>query len=315
MPSSVLVGQVACLAAAVCWSISVTLFRGPIAEHGARAVNLAKSLVATVLLGVTTLVAGQGRALLEAPSAALGLIAASALLGMTLGDTALFSAVHRLGVHRALLLQTLGPVFAALLALTLYGERPAPRQLLGAAVILGGVALVVAPRRRSARGPAVAPSGAATPLVLAAVEPSAAGIALGILAAFGQGSGVVLAKAGMEHVPFLAASFLRLGVAAVGLLALLTLGRRWASVRLVLAPASLRRLAAPTLIGTYLGILLMMAGIALAPAAVAAVLLATSPIFSLFIDARLTGVPITARGLIGTLMAVAGVGVLVAAGG
>jgi len=58
-----------------------------------------------------------------------------------------------------------------------------------------------------------------------------------------------------------------------------------------------------------------MAGLALAPTAVAAVLLSTSPVFSLFIEARGDRRPITVAGLIGTLLAVAGVGVLTAAAG
>ncbi|MCB1054561.1 MAG: DMT family transporter [Acidobacteria bacterium] len=314
MEASVLVGQVASLAAALCWSVSVTLFRAPIAEHGARAVNLAKSLLATVLLGTTMLAAGQGRELIEAPRYALGLITVSALLGMTMGDTALFSAVHRVGVHRALLLQTLSPVFAAFFAFVLYGEHPSPGQLLGAVVVLAGVVLVVAPRRRDPRSPALTSSGAAAGPPPSRVSANAAGVAFGVLAAFGQGTGVVLAKAGMRDIPFLPASFLRLGVAALGLLALLGLSSRLGVARSVLAPAALRRLAAPTLIGTYLGILLMMAGIAFAPAALAAVLLSTSPVFSLFIDAKVSGAPITARGLLGTLLAVLGVAVLVFAG-
>jgi drug/metabolite transporter (DMT)-like permease len=54
----------------------------------------------------------------------------------------------------------------------------------------------------------------------------------------------------------------------------------------------------------------MMAGVALAPAPVAAVLLGTSPVFSLFLEAVVEKRPVTARGLLGTLLAVAGVGVL-----
>ena len=65
--SSVGIGEAACLGAAMCWAVAVGLFRGPIAEHGARAINLAKCLIAAPLLAATALVAGQGSVALAAP--------------------------------------------------------------------------------------------------------------------------------------------------------------------------------------------------------------------------------------------------------
>jgi drug/metabolite transporter (DMT)-like permease len=54
----------------------------------------------------------------------------------------------------------------------------------------------------------------------------------------------------------------------------------------------------------------MMLGIALAPAAIAATLLSVSPVYGLFIDAFFLRQPVTAKGLAGTLLAVAGVAIL-----
>jgi drug/metabolite transporter (DMT)-like permease len=54
----------------------------------------------------------------------------------------------------------------------------------------------------------------------------------------------------------------------------------------------------------------MMAGVAFAPASVAAVLLATSPIFSLFVERLAGGPPITVRAFLGTMVAVSGVSLL-----
>ena len=56
--------------------------------------------------------------------------------------------------------------------------------------------------------------------------------------------------------------------------------------------------------------LLRRAGVALAPAAVAAVLLSTSPVFSLFIDRWIYKTPLRPAAVVGTLTAVAGVAVL-----
>ena len=57
-------------------------------------------------------------------------------------------------------------------------------------------------------------------------------------------------------------------------------------------------------------LILMMIGVSLAPASIAAVLLSTSPIFSLFLEAIVDKRRITGRALAGTLLAVGGVAVL-----
>jgi drug/metabolite transporter (DMT)-like permease len=298
------VGEILCLTTALFWAVSVTLFRGPIAEHGARTVNLAKCCTGALLQGITVLALGLGGSILAAEPRDLLVLAFSGVVGLTVGDTALFAAVSRLGVHRTLLLQTLAPVFTALLAAFLIGELPTPRQGAGAAVVLVGVALVVAPRPR--RRPQA-------PLALAAGAPPVrlAGIAAAVLAALGQGAGVVLAKQGMQGIPVVPASFVRLAAGALGLIVLALAGRRLQRVgALAGSRSTLTRLLPATCLGTYLALFLMMEGIARTAAALAAVLLATGPVFSLFIEAALERRAPEPRGLVGTLLAVAGVALL-----
>ncbi len=91
-------------------------------------------------------------------------------------------------------------------------------------MILFGVALVVAPRFER---PIPAPLH--DDVVVARVKPassSVSGVLLAVLAAFGQGAGVVMAKAGMAEVPVVPASFVRLAAAAAGLLLLAIVLRR-----------------------------------------------------------------------------------------
>lgn len=316
------VGELACLTAAAAWAVAVAWFQGPIERHGAWAVSLTKNVVATVFLGATVVMLQQTRVLLEASPSALALVAASGLAGLALGDTALFAAVGRLGAHRALLLQTLGPVFTALLAFVALGERLGAPAFGGAALVLIGVVVVLSAPRASAASLEVADGAVLPPDDGSRHEPvsttgaavgrwSLVGVGFGALAALGQGSGVVLAKAGMTELPVLAASFVRLGSAVVGLAVVLAfLGRLGPSLVVWRSPRASGRILGPTVLGTYLGFLLMMAGVAWAPATVAAVLLSTSPVFSLFIEAWMGAAPLTPRSVGGTLLAVGGVVVL-----
>jgi drug/metabolite transporter (DMT)-like permease len=303
-------GELSCLAAALLWAVAVSMFRRPVVEFGARTVNLAKCSIGALLQGLTVLALGQMGALWDAPRSALLFIAASGIVGLTIGDTALFSAVARIGVHRTLLLQTLSPVFAALLALGWQNEIPTTWEMAGAVVILSGVALVVTQRRAQPEADGFA-APESTPEQRGTGAPVAAGLLLGALAALGQGSGMVLAKAGMTDVPVLPASFLRLSTAAVGLMVLALALRRTGRLRKLLgAPILISRLLPATLLGTYLALFLMMFGVAMAPVAVAATLLSVSPVFGLLIDAFVNKQPVTTRGVAGTLLAIIGVAVL-----
>jgi drug/metabolite transporter (DMT)-like permease len=278
----------------------VVLFRTPIAAWGARTVNLVKCLVATGLLALTLPFFGGFAAFAEVPGGDLVFIALSGVVGLTLGDTALFAAVKRLGAHTTLVIQTSAPIFAGLLAAAA-GERLSVLQIAGAAVVVIGVTVVVGPGDPSrGRGTGVA----------------AGGIALALLGALGQGAGVVLAKEGLGVIGAVPATLLRLAAGTAGLLlaAAVTTGGL-ANLGRSLRDRIAMRLALPaTFFGTYLALVLMMLGVSLAPATVAAVLLATSPVFSLVVEAAVDRKRPTTLAVVGTVVAVVGVAVLVGGG-
>lgn len=293
-----MLGELSCLLSSLGWAIAIAWFRGSIAELKPLTVNLGKCLFGTLMLGTTAWLLGDLPALWNAPQQAILLVALSGIAGLSLGDWALFAAVHRLGTHRALLFQTLGPVFAAGLAFAFLGERQSLTQWLGAAAVLAGVAIVLG------RGKATT--------TCQKPRADSLGIAFAVLAALGQGAGIVLAKGGIEAMPVTAASFLRLGAGTLGIVAALVIGRSLKPVvGSLLRTGVPRQLFGPSLLGTYISYLLMMFGIASAPAATAAVLLATTPIFGLFVDAVAVGAKITWRGVLGTCVAVGGVACLV----
>ncbi len=300
---TLLFGQMACLGAAMVWAGSLTLFRGPIAVHGAAPVNLLKCSVATVLLGATAASLGGLSELANATTSGLVFLAASGFVGLSLGDTALFAAIHRLGVHRTLLLQTLAPIFTAAVALLWKGVTPTGLQSAAAGVILLGIVVVVAPGKAETPD---APEARGQKL-----SPLAVGVLFAVLAALGQGVGIVLAKEGMTEVSVVPAAFFRLGTAALGLMVLgLFGGGLTRTLEMLAHPPSLKRVLPATFLGSYLAMMLMMAGIAFAPAAIAAVLLGTTPIFSLVVESLERRRLPELRGVLGTAIAVAGVAAL-----
>jgi drug/metabolite transporter (DMT)-like permease len=283
------------LAAAASWAVG-SLFFGAIGRRvSPSALNFTKCASAAAMLALT-LVLGRGGTL-AAPTHAWALIAASALAGLTIGDTAYFHAIRHIGVGRAILLGSTAPLFATLGGIALFGEHVGLREVFGMALTALGVLLVLG-----------RPSEGAT-----ATGNAALGVLLGLGAALMQAIGSMLARDAMRHgIDPLAAATARVLVAAVSLFALaLVRGElpRWRE-ELTRGPV-VAQISGAAFVGTYGGIWL--AQLALAghrSTGVTSALLSTSPVFALPIERFVLGVPHGPRAFFGAFVAVAGIALL-----
>ncbi|NBX34013.1 EamA family transporter [bacterium] len=170
--------------AAFFFAWSITCARRSSQHHGADLANLARITIAFLAIGAGVLLAGRPLLFPGWPWLLLG-----GAIGLGVGDIASFHSLTRIGAGLALLvMQTLAAPFALVLEYLALGHAPSGAQLGAAAVILAGVALALGAR----------PVG----------DPRrwSAGIALSILAAFGQACGAVstpMAKAAClaTHTP------------------------------------------------------------------------------------------------------------------
>lgn len=292
------IGELCAVAAAITWAIGSILFARIGRGVAPGAMNVGKLVVAGGLLTLTHLAIG-GRFVPEHATAGAGwLLAASGILGLTIGDTAYFAAMMELGVARAILMLSTAPVFAALGGFLILGETLDARSLLGMALTMGGVGLVVARPNDPTRG---------------SPRPSGKGLAFGLVAAVGQASGSLLSRRAMQAgVDPLAASALRIVIGAIGLtLVALAIGRVGSWSRELAKDRAWAKVAVGSLLGSYCGIWLAQTAILRASSTgVATALLATSPVFALPI-AHYAGMDrMTARAGVGALLAVAGIAVL-----
>lgn len=293
MTGALLWGVGACLGSAMFWAVSVDLFTRGIGRYGARAINLWKCVIASLMLGALTLAAGQGGAIVALSRRDLALLCVSGVVGLSIADTALFGAVRRLGAYRTLLFMNLAPAFTALTSGLWLSRWPPWTTAAAALVTMVGVVLVLRPEAGTAHARGW-PVG---------------GIALALVYALGQGAGVTLAKEGMPpEFPGIAAALLRVGSGAVGLLVVGVFVGRGPRVLVEIArdrPIARSALLA-TFIGTFLAFILMMAGLARTPDTVASVLLSTTPVFSFALAVSRGHRPLV-REIVGGLLAVAGV--------
>jgi drug/metabolite transporter (DMT)-like permease len=292
MPASVPIGEAAALGAAALWAISTILWTRQMAVSWPQAMNLFKLGICLPLFVVLLLVAGPRPALAGVIPSSAGILLVSGVIGMSLGDTSYFAALSRIGARRTMMLQTLTPLFAAGLALVAGQSMPGSVAAAGVALVIVGLILVLRER----------PSG----IVRAGRAKSGVLFALG--AAFCQALGIVLTKKGLEHADLLQASTIRMFGGVIGMLVLEAAhGQLVATVRHALRPPSLSRIIPASLMGSFVGFFLFQLAVRSTDPSVAAALTGTSPLFVAPLSVFFLGEMMRAGGWIGTILAVAGV--------
>jgi drug/metabolite transporter (DMT)-like permease len=291
-------GEVAALGTAVCWTCSALAFEQATRRLGSLVVNLLRVTMAFVLLTAIASVT-RGRPLPDdATSAQWEWLLASGVVGMALGDLCLFRAYVEIGARTTMLVQTLSPVFTALIGWAMLGETIGARGMGGVALVVAGVAWAVADR--------------------APADPAAAvhahpwrGFLLAVGGAIGQAGGLVLSKRGLDGYDPVAATQIRVLAGIAGFAIVVTATRWWPRVRASFRDgAGVAAVSVGALFGPCLGVAFSLYAVAHTEAGIAAAIIATTPVW-LLVVAVARGERVHAGGVIGALIAVAGVTLLV----
>jgi len=294
-------GELAALVAAACWAFASVLWTRLGQTYDEVSLNFLKCGFAAVALAVTLLLLDGHAWPPDLARSDLFWLAVSGLAGLSIGDSAFFGALNRIGPRRTLLVWAMAPGISALAAWPVLGEVPDPAMIVGMTVTLSGVVWVLRERVGADSGPDLAEADR---------KRFALGIALACVALLGQSSSNVLQKLGGVEAGALGLSVVRLSVATAGLGIWLGATRRVIGALAPLKkPRSLGVLLLATAIGTYLGLWLSAYGLLHADVGVASTLNATSPIFVLPFAATIGGERVSGRAVAGAFLAVAGVAV------
>ncbi len=287
-------GEAQALGSALMWTVSSLIYVRLGAHVPASILNLLKTSMAFGLLGLTLLLL-EGRVWPSLAEGQLFYLALSGIIGLTIGDTFWFIALPRIGVRRALLMTTLAPVFTALAAWPVLGEPITLVMAVGGLITLLGIAIVILDR-----------GGEQAP------EHLAFGLFCALMFSVCQAAGNILLRMGDAGLSALEAATVRLGTASVALaFCLLLLGRLREALPPLRTPRTAGAIFLACLIGTYLGIWLLTAGLQNTAVGIAATLSSTGPVWAVPLTRLVDSEHITPRGLIGALVAVAGVAVLI----
>lgn len=287
------IGKLCALASAMTWAVALVLFKRGGERIPPLAMNIFKNVVALLLLGASLAVVGAGGdTLAQFSHVDILRIAVSGFLGITVADTLFFFALNRCGVGAVAVVDCLYTPFMFLFAWLMLGEGLNGWQSVGVVLILAAVLMC---------------SGS-SPLE----ERSPRGLLLGVLAAAAamatMAFGVVLVKPLLADTSLLVITTARLLFGTLLAAPILLWPQARATIFRALSPSIAWRTALPAaILGSYVALLLWMAGYKFAPAAVAAVLNQTSVFFSLGLAAIFLRERFTVLRVAATLLAFLGI--------
>lgn len=257
------------LGAAACWAIGSVMSVTPSRHLGAFAFTRWRMAMVALMLWAVVAVQGSWHSF---DGHAWGIMAVSGLVGIFIGDTALFSAINRLGPRRAGVLFATHAAFSAALGFALLNERMSLQALLGGVLTLAGVMLAILLGRHKDETHAWEADHGRVRV----------GVALALLAALCQAVGSLIAKPVMAlQVDPIMASAVRVSVATAAHAVLLLAGFR--AARATQAPTAqvLAQTGLNGLIAMGIGMTLVLLALEKGDVGMVAILSSVSPILVL----------------------------------
>ncbi|NOI74055.1 DMT family transporter [Vibrio coralliilyticus] len=286
-------GEIAALSAAVVWALATWIYSQFSHHFSAMQLNIVKGVAASGMMLVVM-------PWIEMPTMAisathLAILAVSGIIGIAVGDSAYFASLKRIGANKTLLLESLAPPLSGVLALVALGSVLPLQSWLG--VLLTTLAVTFVIFQPDASGQ----------------QTNWSGVGFGLLASVCQASGVVISHYALVagDLPPLLGALIRLsvGVLAVAMVIVLFEQKPFSSMRKhlgQLTKSAFLWLLGAIFVGTFLALWLQQIALKHANPAIAQTLIATSPLFMLFIY-MVKGEKVTAKSIIGTLAAVGGI--------
>jgi len=300
------IGEIAALLTAVCFSGSSIFFTNASRKYGPLVSNRLRLLVAILLLGITHWIFLGNPIPLNAGIARWIWLGSSGIVGLAIGDFFLFQAYVTLGPRLGLLFLSLSPALATLLAWITLGETLNAGSIIGILMTLVGITWVVLDGNPNGK-----PSGIAN--IDLHQKGYNSGILAGLIAAVGQAAGLVLAKNGLtDNFPALSGNVIRMMAAFLAIWTVTIIrGQVISTVRQAYNQRSgWLHILGGSFFGPLIGVSLSLFAIQNTNIGIASTIIALPPIFLLPVGYFIFKEHITWKAVVGTILAVAGVGLL-----
>ncbi|WP_020591771.1 DMT family transporter [Kiloniella laminariae] len=290
--------EIAALSAAAVWAIGGMVSTTPAERLGTIGFNRIRMQLVFVMLAAYVTIFGGWDSIRPDQMAE---VLVSGLIGILLGDTALFATLNRLGPRRTAILFSTNAPMSTLLGWVFLDEVLSPSALAGTLLVIAGVVLAIVYGKRRAqlhkweeiKGPLIV------------------GVAMGLLAALGQSLGSLVAKPVMASgADPVAVAAVRVGITALGLTILASTRIQAFKMKNPLDRETLGLVIISGFLGMCVGMTLILYALAQGDVGVVATLSATTPVLMLPMMWFRTKERPAAGAWIGAVLVVCGTGLI-----
>ncbi len=299
-------GEIVALIVSMLWTTSAIVSEVTSRRLGVLAANAFRMILSLSFIGIILFIGGGMHLIVESDARAWGWLLASGFVGYTFGDFCLYRGYDIIGSRYTQLLMTLAAPFAALVGWIILGEQLTFMVLLGMLLTLTGIGMTILGKGDNEEHHRIA------------LKLPLRGVVFGVLAAVGQGVGLVLSKMGVTHLATdggafmssFAGTFIR-GIAGLsGFLVLLFWRGKQRDMRKGFQGNTPIFLIAAAICGPTIGVSLSLLAVQLTNVGIAQTIMSTSPILILLPTYIIYHQPLTIKSVIGTIISVVGVSML-----
>ncbi|MEO0161363.1 MAG: DMT family transporter [candidate division WOR-3 bacterium] len=290
-------GEIAAIGTSFCWSFGSIFFTLASRLSGANTVNRIRLLLGMLFLLLTHWVLSGNLIPQNAMHCHWVWFGLSGIIGFAIGDTFLFQGYVLIGPRLTMLLMSLAPVFGMLLGWLALGEVLTLKDVVGIIVTILGIGIVLYAKKNSD----------------VKIKSYLRGILCGLAAALCQSLGYFLSKKGLlcNNLQPLAGNLIRVtaGTLFIWVVALFQ-GKLIETIQGAKNNNAICLMLAGAFFGPFLGVWLSLVAIQHAYIGIASTLMALPPIILIPLSYWIFKERITRTNVIGTLIAILGVGLI-----
>ena len=225
-------------------------------------------------------------------------LALSGLVGFVIGDFFLFQSFVDIGARTSLVIMSMWPAIAALLAWMFLGEKMTLLDWTGLIMVTTGIVVVISSSK----------DGRVKRTSKKKISMPVRGVFLAIGGAVGQAVGMVFSKIGMQDHDAFSSSYIRVIAAVIGFALVFTFTKRWK--KLFTAFTDIKAVAVTSMgafVGPFLGVSFSLLAIQYTSTGVASTIMAINPILIIPLSVIFFKEKVTWKEVVGAFVSVAGV--------
>lgn len=286
-----MLGELASLAAALCWALSAVIYRKALSAIDPLPANAIRCIPTATFMVILLTALGQLPQITKIGSIPLLYLTFSVISGLIIGDTLYFYSLRLIGVSRAVPISSIYPLFTVIIVAILLQGEISSMILFGAILVIFGTWLV------GTRNDTL------SPLTKADLTK---GALAGVGAAIFWALSMVVCQSALQLIDPITANSIRI-IILTPVLTMIVLASKTRNQLLHSAPDLWILLSAAGVLALGIGGILLLSGISLIGAARAVPLSSTTPLYAPLLAVSLLKEKITLKIFSGTLLTVLGI--------